>query len=165
MSNGISTDASYSFFGGFSISFEDLDSSQFHWQMLLYSDWLSSQKSDSSKSLKGFKVHFRRANPTTTSTTTTTTRRTTTLASSNSNNQIPSSDTDSEQVNDNEQSDDDKLPSDENKNGETENAVVQCQINGDFYEIGTILSPICPMGYQPSGNIKKVALPHLHFSV
>ena len=164
MSNGISTDASYSFFGGFSISFEDLGLSHFNWKILSYSDWLSSQKSDSSKSLKGFKVHFRRANPTTTSTTTTTTRRTTTLASSNSNNQIPSSGGDSEQAGVNEPSDD-NLPSDETKNGETENAVVQCQINGDFYEIGTILSPICPSGYQPSGNIKEVALSYLQFSV
>ena len=31
LSNGISTDASYSFFGGFSISFEDLGFSHFHW--------------------------------------------------------------------------------------------------------------------------------------
>ena len=165
MSNGISTDASYSFFGGFSISFEDLGFSHFNWKILSYSDWLSSQKSDSSKSLKGFKVHFRRANPTTTSTTTTTTRRTTTLASSNSNNQIPSSDDDSEQASDNHPSDRNKQPSDETENDETENVAAQCQINGDFYEIGTTLSPICPVGYQPSGNIKEVALSCFEFSI
>ena len=122
---------------------------------------VSIQQSDSSKSLKGFKVHFRRANPTTTSTTTTTTRRTTTLASSNSNNQIPSSDGDSEQASDNQPSDRNNRPSDETENDETENVAVQCQINGYFYEIGTILSPICPVGYQPSGNIKEIA----HLSV
>ena len=108
--------------------------------------------------MKGFKVHFRRANPTTTSTTTTT-RRTTTLASSNSNNQIPSSDDNSEQAIDNHPSDRNNRPSDETENVETENVAAQCQISGDFYEIGTILSPICPVGYQPSGNIKKVTLP------
>ena len=129
------------------------------------SDWLSSQKSDSSKSLKGFKVHFRRANPTTTSTTTTTTRRTTTLASSNSNNQIPSSDTNSDRVNDDEPSDDDNVSSNETKNDDTENSIGECQISGNFYEIGTILSPVCPLGYQPSGNIKEVALPYLEFSI
>ena len=109
--------------------------------------------------MKGFKVHFRRANPTTTSTTTTTTRRTTTLASSNSNNQIPSSDDDSGQANDNQPSDRNNPLSDEIENDETENVAVQCQISGNYYEIDTILSPICPIGYQPSGNIKKVALP------
>ena len=36
LSNGISTDASYSFFGGFSISFEDLDLSHFHSSIKLY---------------------------------------------------------------------------------------------------------------------------------
>ena len=161
MSNGISTDASYSFFGGFSISFEDLGLSHFYKPLLSYSDWLSNQKSDSSKSLKGFKVHFRRANPTTTSTTstTTTTRRTTTLASSNSNNQIPSSDGDLEPASDNQPSDRNNRPSDEIENDGTENVAVQCQISGNYYEIETILSPICPIGYQPSGNIKKVALP------
>ena len=127
---------------------------------ILHSALVSIQQSDSSKSLKGFKVHFRRANPTTTSTTTTTTtRRVTTLASSNSNNQIPSSDGDSEQASDNQPSDKNNRPSDETENDETENVAVQCQINGDFYEIGTILSPVCPVGYKPSGNIKKVALP------
>ena len=109
--------------------------------------------------MKGFKVHFRRANPTTTSTTTTTTRRTTTLPSSNSNNQIPSSDVDSEQASGNQPSDRNNRPSDEIENDETENVAVQCQISGNYYEIDTILSPICPIGYQPSGNIKKVALP------
>ena len=111
--------------------------------------------------MKGFKVHFRRANPTTTSTTTTTTtttRRTTTLASSNSNDQIPSSDGDLEQAG--EPSSDDN-----NQTQNDENVTVQCEISGNFYEIGTILSPVCPMGYESSGNIKEVAIPLLEFLI
>ena len=104
--------------------------------------------------MKGFKVHFRRANPTTTSTTTTTTtRRTTTLSSSNSNDQIPSSDGDLEQAGE---------PLDDNNQTQNdENVTVQCEISGNFYEIETILSPVCSMGYQSSGNIKEVAIPLL----
>ena len=40
------------------------------------------------------------------------------------------------------------------KSDETENAALQCAINGNFYEIDTILSLVCPIGYQSAGNIK-----------
>ena len=72
----------------------------------------------------------------------------------NSNNQIPSSDGDSDQANENQPSDGSIEQSDEMETDRPENAAIQCVINGNYYEFDTILSLVCPIGYQSAGNIK-----------
>ena len=72
----------------------------------------------------------------------------------NSNNQIPSSDGDLEQANENQPSDGSIEQSDEMETDGAENIATQCVINGNFYEIDTILSLVCPVGYRSTGNIK-----------
>ena len=58
-----------------------------------------------------------------------------------------------------ETSDDNNQQSDAAGNDETENVEVQCEINGNFYEIDTVLSPVCPIGYQSSDAFKDCCTP------